>query len=313
MQSIGGYFELELPTRHQTFPGMIALNSGRNALVHVLRNTDFRRIFVPHYLCDTVYKALEGIEIAVARYPIRAGFEPILPDRLEPEDVILHVNYFGIHDSVVTLLEQQLPNLIVDQAQALYAPPRGLAAVYSPRKFIGVPDGGLLATEIPLSTPDERELSANRCGHLLQRIDSGAESGYSDFVEHEQGFNGRPVRWMSELAERILNSVDHNSIMARRRANFKRLHAALHDQNELDLHPGERDVPMVYPFIPSECSVRERLRQHGIYCAQYWPEIQERGDTPSFERDLVDRLVALPIDQRYGPTEMDRIVNIITA
>ena len=46
-----------------------------------------------------------------------------------------------------------------------------------------------------------------------------------------------------------------------------------------------------------------------IFAPQLWPEIAARSTAGDFywERELADKLIPLPIDQRYGPQEMARV------
>lgn len=49
-------------------------------------------------------------------------------------------------------------SLIVDNALALYSPARsGVASLYSPRKFSGLPDGGIAVMDAERSLPEPEE------------------------------------------------------------------------------------------------------------------------------------------------------------
>ena len=92
------------------------------------------------------------------------------------------------------------PNLIVDNAQALYSREIGRAAFYSPRKFFGLPDGRIaLFRESGISNVDglERCFSLSRATHLLKRIDINAEAGYSDLEKPKKRFQGNS-RWLCQ-------------------------------------------------------------------------------------------------------------------
>ena len=54
MKEIGGYFGLEESTRNEYYPKLVALNTGRNALLYVLKARKIEKIYIPYYLCDTV-------------------------------------------------------------------------------------------------------------------------------------------------------------------------------------------------------------------------------------------------------------------
>ncbi len=50
MNSIGGYFELELPVKGSYYPNLIELNSGRSCLEYILQAGDYSKIYLPYYI-----------------------------------------------------------------------------------------------------------------------------------------------------------------------------------------------------------------------------------------------------------------------
>ena len=68
---------------------------------------------------------------------------------------------------------------------------------------------------------------------------------------------------------------------------------------------------MVYPFLNNKRGLKEKLIENKIYVATYWKEVKERVNTDSFENNLVDYLIPLPIDQRYNLEDMKYIVKFI--
>ena len=70
----------------------------------------------------------------------------------------------------------------------------------------------------------------------------------------------------------------------------------------------EDAVPMVYPYLTDDATLRQRLIANRIYVATYWPNI---SDAESYEAYLKYHLLPLPIDQRYGEKEMKQIINLI--
>jgi hypothetical protein len=73
---------------------------------------------------------------------------------------------------------------------------------------------------------------------------------------------------------------------------------------------GGDEVPMVYPFLHKNGEqIRSYLIKNHIYVAQYWPNKLIRPLLGSFEDELTNDLVAIPIDHRYGKEEMLRIVD----
>lgn len=56
----------------------------------------------------------------------------------------------------------------------------------------------------------------------------------------------------------------------------------------------EDAVPMVYPYLTDDATLRQRLIANRIYVATYWPNIV---DSFMYETILRDDLLPLPINQ----------------
>ena len=72
-----------------------------------------------------------------------------------------------------------------------------------------------------------------------------------------------------------------------------------------------KDTPFIYPFITNDVQLREKLIKNKVYIAKYWIEVLDRDDVSNVEIDFVDKLMPLPIDQRYSLDDMCRILKII--
>lgn len=299
LDAIGGYFEMD-PGRGAGEPLSGALlNSGRNALRHIVRSLGVSKMHVPDYICPVVIDALKAEGCAIVRYSLD---DSMMPDKTFPDrEHVLYVNYFGVCGKKVDALAVKCGNLIVDCAQAYFSEAKGLASFYSPRKFFGVPDGGVaFGVE---SAKYARDSSESRIGHLVERRDFGATAaGYEMFRNAENSLDGAEVRTMSNLTRNILSRVDLALARKKRLDNFMYLSARLQTDFPMDL--SEDDVPMVYPYVARHPDVRKALIAERIYVATYWPGVKTGNR-------MLDRLVPLPVDQRYGLEEMKRIVQAV--
>lgn len=312
---IGGYFELELPQRDFPHADGLLLSSGRACLEVILRQRRPARVHVPRYTCDVVVEPMAGLDLAVALYPVSAE---LLPDPLPvvgTNEMLLVNNYFGLQDEHCAMLAERFGDrLIVDCSQAFHAPPTGHGAYtfYTPRKFCGVADGGILFGDGLVAPELPRDRSWERSSHLLQRVDEGARAGYTTFQRNDASLTGRAAMRMSHLTHRILQAYDHDQARLRRHANFAVLHDILRDRNAFAPPPPDRFAcPMVYPFRSSEPGLRERLIAAGVFVATYWPNVREWCAPGSAEYRLMDELLPLPIDQRYDEGDMARILAVL--
>jgi len=308
--AIGGYFELECGRRPMYHADGVLLNSARNALRYIIRAYEIREMYAPYYTCPVVWQAILAENVKIIPYDIDANFMPTIEF---PENAfILYNNYFGICGDNVDRLAARYPRLIVDNAQSFFSKKQGLAAFYSPRKFFGLPDGGIAVCD--RHAPDNLDIatSYDLCAHLLKRPDLGATGGYADFQANDGALVNRPVEAMSRLTRAIMGNIDHDFARTRRLKNFQTLHNALGQQNNIKIELKSCDVPMVYPYRVNDTTLRGRLIENQIFVAKYWPA--EDGCEcmqSAAAAHMAQTIVPLPIDQRYDADDMRRILETI--
>ena len=303
MREIGGYFELEYG-HNPLYHNGVYLNSGRTALRYIIRKLGIRKLHIPYYTCPVVNQAIEAEGCRIEQYELDADFMPARDFSLN--DFVVYNNYFGVCGKKVAELSARYPNLIVDNAQAFYSRQIGRAAFYSPRKFFGLPDGGIAIFKdeaLNVQPPDlDVDSSLDRISHLVKRIELGASAGYADFRAVSDQLENAPVRTMSKLTMALFGNIDYKFVSALRQANFDFLQERLHAACPFAI--AEDDVPMVYPYVADDVTLRSRMIDQKIYVAKYWPGLSSSINA------LVERIIPLPIDQRYGDCDMNRILEV---
>jgi len=314
MNEIGGYFELELPRGEEYHINAIRLNTGRNAFEYILRAKGYIKAYLPFYTCDVMLESIKKLNINYQFYTIDKQFRPIFDfSSVEDNAVFVYTNYFGLCDKLVKEVSEKCKNLIIDNSQAFYSLPlSGVDTFYSPRKFYGIPDGAYLYTDTLLDNNFETDISHQRFEHLLGREDIGAKEFYAAFKRNDEALSNQPIKLMSKLTQKLLSGIDYKTIAKIRRENFIFLNSKLSDRNELNLNLDYSSVPMVYPFLVNEGEqLKKILILNSVFVATYWPNVLDWVDENDFEYELNERMIALPIDQRYSETDMGKIVNII--
>ena len=313
MKPIGGYFSLELSQGESYHPDAIALNTGRNCLEYVLRVRGYKKVYIPYYTCDVVLEPFHKLNVGYEYYHIDQQLELSNQISLQDKEALLYTNYFGLKQRhVEQLAERYGKQLIVDNTQAFYAKPvDGIDTFYTCRKFFGVPDGAYLYTDAEVEIEMEQDVSYDRLSFLLKRIDLGPEAGYADFREQSARLVGQPIKRMSKLTQLMLRGIDYYEVAQKRKSNYEMLQNALGTKNHLVL-PLEIDaVPMVYPYFVIENGLREKLIKNTVFVARYWMNVLEWAPTDSFDFVLAQQLQPLPVDQRYGEEDMERIINLL--
>jgi hypothetical protein len=147
--------------------------------------------------------------------------------------------------------------------------------------------------------------------HLVKRIDLSAEDGFKDFHRVDESLENMPIKQMSKLTQRMMQSIDYDNVAKRRRANFMQLHNVLCDSNHLSITLTDDAVPMVYPYMVAKESLRAKLIANKVFVARYWPNVLDWTKKGSVEYLLTEQIQPLPIDQRYGEEDMKKLIEII--
>lgn len=310
-KEIGGYFGLEKLVSNEYYPDLAAVNNARCALLYIIEAKQYKKVYLPYFLCDSVRLVLEREKIPFEEYRIDKTFLPILDINTNPEEVVYIVNYYGlISEEQLISLKNKYGNIVVDNAQAFFTRPiKGIDTIYSCRKFFGVPDGGYAYTEAEYHENMPVDVSMERMKHILGRFEgTKASDYYDDFNNNDESFKEIELRSMSKLTHNILGAIDYQAAKDRREENFLFLSKALGERNELNIKcpPG----PYAYPFyIHNGMAVKKLLAKRKIYVATLWPNVLGTG--LDIETDFTENILPLPCDQRYSQEDMQRVVNEI--
>lgn len=319
LEGIGGFPDLRNNQPARDWAGSsIMLNSARNALRLLLQTLQPQALWLPRYICDSVISAAKRESITIRFYSIGSSLLPTAPDETGDSELILYPNYFGVaaeaERAVVNRFGRE--RVLLDRSQALFSnESAALAEIYSPRKFLGMPDGGLLRSDVEVTRPTMRHTAtAEAISHLSGRIESGSQYWLDHFRKAEEVLGDSEPARISRTAEYLLSSADLNWASRTRTENFTLLHKALGPLNRLGRLLDESPTgPLCYPLLPAHDSqvTQVALAGAGVYCARYWPEVTQRPGTSAFEREMAERCLALPCDQRYSAREMKHIIETV--
>jgi len=312
IKEIGGYLELEQFSGAEYHKDAIGVNSGRNALLYILKARRVKKLYIPAFLCDTVYKLCEREGYAYEFYSVDRTFMPLFDKPLASDEWLYIVNYYGqISNERLVDLKARYGNVIFDNVQAFFQPAvSGIDTVYSCRKFFGVPDGGYVSTDAVLSQPLPQDFSADRMKHILGRFEECGSAYYADFQANDERFYELELRAMSRLTQNILRAVDYDAVIAKRNANFAVLDALLREKNAL--HPTAPIGPYCYPFYcENGLAIKKQLAAEKIYVATLWPNVFTDPASSTMEKEYAANILPLPCDQRYGDSEVKHMGEVL--
>ena len=290
-----------------------------------------RQVWLPSYLCAAMLEAFSTKRTCIRFYAVDEQLQ--LRDatwlrQVRSGDLVVFIDYFGFTVWAEHAREARRSGawIVEDACQALLNACFSDEAHYvvlSPRKFVGVPDGGMLLARNGAALP-EFELAPLSAGwwrdalaacRLRAEFDlhGGERTWFPLFQKTDRMAPYQPMK-MSELSTHLLqHRIDYDENARRRRENYEFLASELgHVAVFPDLGPGV--VPLGFPVrIRDRDRIRQALFTAEIYPAVHWPI----GGVVPVEFELSHRLSAeimtLPSDQRYTQSDMERIVTHMKA
>ena len=315
MKEIGGYFELEHLISNEYHKNLIALNSGRNALIYILKSKKskkIKKIYIPYYLCDSIYNFLKRNGYDYEFYRIKKDFTPKFEKKLNNDEYLYIVNYYGqLSNEKISNLKKIYKNIIIDNTHSFFQEPlENIGTVYNCRKWFGVPDGAYLSTDTKLNESIEKAKSTDKMGHLLGRFENKASDYYEKFQSNDEKFNFEDLKLMSDLTHNLLGAIDYEKIKNIRNKNYSILDKNLKKYNKLKLNISE--VPFCYPlYIENGAEIRKALIKEKIYIPLLWGNVLDENEKNSIEYQYAMNILPIPCDQRYDEEDMRYIIETI--
>ena len=309
MKEIGGYLELSGFFNKAYHDKAIALNTATNAIIYLIKAKKINRLYVPYYMCDCLDKVKKYCEVEY--YRIKEDFTPDFNINLKENEYLYIVNYFGIfNNSDMKKHKEKYKNIIVDNVQAFFQMPvDGIDTVYTCRKFLGVPDGAYLYTDVKLEEDIPEDKSKERFGYLFGRLEEDASSNFSDYKKNEELLLNSDLAYMSKSTKLILSALDYETIKKKRGNNFKYLNEKLKDSNELSLK--DIEGAYMYPYYTNNAeTLRKKMIENKIYIPILWPNVLEQ-DKNTLEYNYANNIILIPCDQRYTLEDMQYIINLL--
>lgn len=312
MTEIGGYFGLDYFIDNPYHINMIEFNSGRNALLFLVRSKNIKKLFIPYFLCDSISNTLENNFIEFEYYNIDENLKPIFNRKLKNDEYLYLVNYFGsLNDDIIQSFKDKFIRVIVDNTQSFFQKPiDSIDTLYSIRKYFGVPDGAYLYTNQELKLDLSPDTTKDRMEHILGRFEETASSYYNVYKNNDKILGNRPLKKMSKISKNILGAIDYEKVIIRRNSNYDYLSKKLDSTNKLNLE--KSNAPFCYPYyVENGLEIKKILAQSQIYIPTLWPNVVDNNSRETHEYKFAANILPLPCDQRYSTEDMSYMVNTL--
>lgn len=330
--------------------------SGREAIELALislerERPDIRkRCLLPAYMCDCVFlpflhRGWELVFYSVDR-ELEAAGEEIFRLALEHDPGLIFIHpYYGA--DTCAGLRRQLVGLrrsgvlvMEDVTQSYYLEEAGKDAdfvVGSLRKWYAVPDGGFVASDIPLAEDvleTGEEYARERLVPLVQkweylkekerRTGGALTAGWlprkAEYLKRNRNLENaldcyQGVRRISRISAEILSRVDEEGARRRREENYHALYQHICGMKRLwaILPEKETHAPLYLPvYVKERDSLQRFLAGYGIYAPVLWPVGEENKDFLQGDGTYIfEHMLALPIDQRYDAGDMEQLAEVL--
>jgi len=304
----------------------VLLFNARSCIKLVLDQIKPKRIWLPSYLTNDI---LVGINQKITKmfYPVGFSLE-ISNDNfinlIDHDDLFFFIDYFGFPFEKEILEEVKSRNCLLfrDCTQALFHNWKTDSCdyyIFAPRKFLGIPDGGILYCKDELIfnqsdfyRPHTDTMYKLFCSTLLRREFDiyGGDRKWFEFYQQGEAELIAGNQLMSDLSILLLkHAFDYEEIKRKRRLNYRILNKKL---SKLAVFPDmdENVVPIGYPItLDNRDKVRRVLFKKKIYPPIHW-DIQNIVPNNFIEsHHLSQRIMTLPCDQRYNEDDMNFIAD----
>lgn len=334
-----GYFDGFNKSGHCTW-----LRSGREALhlvaLNVKGNSEHPIVLMPAYCCHSMVDPFVKAGWGVVYYRLNDDLTVDL-DYLSHllvtvrPTAALTMNFYGSASTqgAVSYIKCGFPECvsIEDYSHCTFS----LQDIFNPqvdyyvtsiRKSIGVCDGSVIVTQQSLDETcvednDTEFVHARRdCQKLKAKYsytqDVSQKNIFFPELRHQEGeldeFTG--IHRISKTGQEMLKTVNGEMIRYARQKNMQHILERLH--GEVESVPGiERCVegaPFSLPIlVENRDYVQRKLAQKGVYAPVLWPISDEARAICPVSARMADKMLSIPIDQRYNYDDIEDIASII--
>lgn len=320
-------------------------NTGRTAIEYLLRSLKKKNnykgtILVPSYICSSVTDAIERAGYIYMYYKIKSNLKIDVKDLeskiTEDIEYVFIVHYFGTYsdkETVETLnrIKDKDIKIIEDISHSLYTYDKygigyGDYVIGSIRKWISIPDGGFLSAketlpEIQLeegtNTYSQNYLAAQIMKFKYLNNKNLDKEKFLDLnsIAMDSLFSDYKLREISKISKNYIKSYDMKPVINKRIENYdylyKNIKGLIRDLNPLiKRKPGE--VPFGFPIVSNQRDeLLDYLIKQDIYCNIHWEIDEQKSKNNSEIKEISNKIMTVPCDQRYGKKEMNYIIEVI--
>ena len=320
------------------------LRGGRDALKVVAQDNSscYKNVLMPALSCSSMVSPFVDKGYKATFYALRPDYSADISDieaKLTNQTILVCMNYFGIQailDEDLQRLRREYPSAIfvedrthdvLSERITAFTPDYTIASI---RKWLAVPDGGLLWTNRDIhtdcSTMDEkyttiRTSALKRKSAYLKTGDRNIKKEYRLLqAEAVESVNtDKAIRGMSDDSKQILKRIDYQKLISVRRENVNALKTCLQPLADAGRLEFITDAPekstLYFPILLSNEDVRDTVQRlavsYDLYCPVIWPIPRGAEGVSLVAERTANCMLGIPCDQRYSTDDMRMVANTL--
>lgn len=313
------------------FRGAMLLADGRQCIVALIRQNEWKRLWMPDYFCNEVIETIKeqtGIEVKLYEdNPLKEGKVNQLS--FEEGDVLLRMNYFGMRD---VRRNNGIPVPVIEDHSH---DPFGHWALYSDadwcissiRKSLPLSEGGMMWSpkghklpEIPQSTDENEKIAAIRWEAMEMKSDylTGKDVSKEEFrkkyTETEEWFDTAEPTLIDERTKLFISKqFDLNLWLGSKRKNWTLL-SSLVNKEQCEVLTAEHESCTMFSLVlllenkERRDALRKDLIDKCVYPAILW-NVPESASEES--KRFSERMLSIHCDGRYNEEDIKQLADIL--
>lgn len=311
------------------YPNAYFLANGRMCICTLIKQYEWKRIWIPEYFCYEVIESIRKTGIDICFYSDYPGNnDKIIIENIpfEKNDVLLRMNYFGMRKF---RSEKKIPVAVIEDHThdllgqwALHSDADWCIA--SLRKTLPIPEGGMLwspkgySCNYFIKKDNDNEVMASerwkamelKADYLMNK-DINKESFRQIYLKTEDIIDQMDVICTIDTRSmEFLQQFDILEWYKTKKRNLNQLNEKIH----LDIFQSEDTSNNLFSFIclmknkEERDAVRKRLIENQVYTAALW---SLPDNTSTKAKNISERMISIHCDGRYSLDNILELVNRI--
>lgn len=313
------------------FNNIDGYRSGRDVLKAIAfkYKENYKLVMLPALCCESMVKPFEmygyQIDFFKLNSDMSADFEDA-KEKIKENTILVFMDYFGMvsfSDYALNYLKEKFGRILFveDRTHDIFMKSRRNFipdyTICSIRKWIAIPDGGLLLTRFNEKRVEKendayfgelRTLALKEKSKYLLTGDIKLKTSYRGNLAEANNYleNAKNIADISLESKKLLERIEFKKIISIRRENAQVLSEQIKKIKGVKSFLSDRELGgLYYPIIvKNRDGIQKALAEKKIYCPVIWPIPNNAQGLCKVADYIANHMLAIPCDQRYRKSDM---------